>query len=318
MIDIDIIRKKRDGATAAGTTAGTVAVAGGTTVTGNADYATKAGEADHAANADNAAHADSARELDGNSSVWQKLRDTVAALDDDYLSKTSDDTAQGLIAFAKGLVSKAVADFSDGLRSTDYDNAAEQGFSIEKTAAGRYQAFLTNLTIWGKAVFNELEIRKLSYAGGNVYLSGAGSKIVKAVPVKMGTAAGGGTSSADGSTSSAEGGGEQDGKGTSTDESKGTSKSTSASESATWVECEVTDADCVGWKCYLLADDGTTATMNNWQEGDQARCQTMGEITSAGSYQDASNRSYWRTIPDGDMCHTPTESLSIERHLPIA
>ena len=186
-----------------------------------------------------------------------------------YLSKTDDDTAQGLITFAKGLVSKAVAKMEQGLetggavRSTDYDNASEQGFSIEKTAQGKYQAFLTNLTVWGKAVFNELEIRKLSYAGGNVYLSGAGSKIVKAVPVKKVTDA--------------------------------------ASEAVTWEACAVDDADCAGWKCYLLADDGTTATMNYWQEGDQARCQTMGEITSAGSYEDVSNRSYWRTIPDGGV-----------------
>ena len=200
-----------------------------------------------------------------------------------YLSKADDDTAQGLITFAKGLVSKAVAKMEqgvtfgtggykvdgsgdatlDGIRSLDYDNASEQGFSIEKTAQGRYQAFLTNLTVWGKAVFNELEIRKLSYAGGNVYLSGAGSKIVKAVPVKKVTDA--------------------------------------ASEAVTWEACAVDDADCAGWKCYLLADDGTTATMNYWQEGDQARCQTTGEIASAGSYEDASNRSYWRTIPDGGV-----------------
>ena len=264
MIDIDIIRRKRDG----GTTVGTIAtVAGMATASGG--YADKASEADHAQKADNATHADSAKELDGDSSVWQKLRDTVGALSDVYLSKTDDDTAQGLITFAKGLVSKAVAKMEQGLetggavRSTDYDNASEQGFSIEKTAQGKYQAFLTNLTVWGKAVFNELEIRKLSYAGGNVYLSGAGSKIVKAVPVKKVTDA--------------------------------------ASEAVTWEACAVDDADCAGWKCYLLADDGTTATMNHWQEGDQARCQTTGEITSAGSYEDVSNRSYWRTIPDGGV-----------------
>ena len=264
MIDIDIIRRKRNG----GTTVGTIAtVAGMATASGG--YADKASEADHAQKADNATHADSAKELDGDSSVWQKLRDTVGALSDVYLSKTDDDTAQGLITFAKGLVSKAVAKMEQDLetggavRSTDYDNASEQGFSIEKTAQGKYQAFLTNLTVWGKAVFHELEIRKLSYAGGNVYLSGAGSKIVKAVPVKKVTDA--------------------------------------ASEAVTWEACAVDDADCAGWKCYLLADDGTTATMNYWQEGDQARCQTMGEITSAGSYEDVSNRIYWRTIPDGGV-----------------
>lgn len=205
-----------------------------------------------------------------------------------YLSKQGDDTAQGLITFAKGLVAKAVANLRKGakfgnnafitelgnaalntVRSIDYDNAAEQGFSIEKDGNGRYQAFLTNLTVWGKALFHELEVRKLSYAGGNINLSGAGSKIVKAVPVKKVMAT----------------------SGTGTD----------ATSTVTWEECEVTDADCAGWKCYLLADDGTTATMNDWEEGDQARCQTMGEITSSGSYENTANRSYWRTIPDGGV-----------------
>ena len=203
-----------------------------------------------------------------------------------YLSKLSDDTAQGLITFLQGLVAKSVADLQKGatfgkdsfitelghavlntIRSIDYNNAAEAGFSIEKDSMGRYQAFITNLTVWGKAVFNELEIRKLSYAGGNIYLSGAGSKIIKAVPVKKVT-----------KTSAASDGTE--------------------TVAVAWEPCEVMDDDCAGWKCYLLADDGTTATMNFWQEGDQARCRTMGEITSSASYENVSNRSFWRTIPD--------------------
>lgn len=197
-----------------------------------------------------------------------------------FLSKLTDDTAEGLITFAKGLVAKGLADLMMGakfgnnakitelgeaffraIKSLDYDNAAEQGFSVEKEKNGKYHAFFTNLTIWGKARFHELEVRKLSYSGGNIYLSGAGSKLIKVVPVKQ--------SVSDGVT--------------------------------TWVETTEDDAECVGWKCYLLADDGTTATMNDWQEGDQARCQTMGEIVSGGTYQNASNKSYWRTIPDGGV-----------------
>ena len=112
------------------------------------------------------------------------------------------------------------------IKSLDYDNAAEQGFSVEKEKNGKYHAFFTNLTIWGKAIFHEIEVRKLSYSGGNIYLSGAGSKLIKVVPVKQSV-------SADGATS--------------------------------WVETTKDDVECVGWKCYLLADDGTTATMNDWQ-----------------------------------------------------
>lgn len=197
-----------------------------------------------------------------------------------YLSKVKDDTAKGLINFAKGLIIKGLGDLATGaasgynakitelgeaffraIKSLDYDNAAEQGFSVEKEKNGKYHAFVTNLTIWGKAIFHELEVRKLSYSGGNIYLSGAGSKLVRVVPVKK-LVSGGVTS---------------------------------------WVKTTEDDAECVGWKCYLLADNGTTATMNYWQEGDQVRCQTMGEIVSGGTYQNASNKSYWRTIPDGGV-----------------
>lgn len=188
-----------------------------------------------------------------------------------FLSKLKPDTAQGLITFMKGLVSDGLAKLNGGayfgkggamidekgnsilesLQSIDYDNEAEQGFAIKKSY-GKYHGFITNLTIWGKAIFHELEVRKLSYAGGNVYLSGAGSKIIKVVPVKR-----------------------------------------ESQVLHTWVETTV--ELCQGWMCFLLADDGTTATQNWWKEGDQARCQTIG--TLATGTMDASNKSYWRTIP---------------------
>ena len=198
-----------------------------------------------------------------------------------FLSKLTDDTANGKITFIKGLIAKGLADLMMGakfgnnamitklgeavfsaIKSLDYDNAAEQGFSVEKEKSGKYHAFITNLTVWGKARFHELEVRKLSYSGGNIYLSGAGSKLIKVVPVKQSV-------SADGVT--------------------------------TWTETTEDDAERVGWKCYLLADNGTTATMNYWQEGDQVRCQTMGEIASGGTYDNASNKSYWRTIPNSGV-----------------
>lgn len=207
----------------------------------------------------------------GGYSVSQ-LRNLIAKYgSDNFLSKQFDDIAKGLITFIKGLVSEALVKLNGGayfgkggalideagrailesLQSIDYDNAAEQGFSVEREKNGKYHAFVTNLTIWGKTIFNELEVRKLSYAGGNVYLSGAGSKIVKVVPV------------------------------------------TWESESSEWIETSVDK--CEGWLCYLLADDGTMATQNLWREGDQVRCRTIG--TLATGTMNASNKSYWRTIP---------------------
>lgn len=191
-----------------------------------------------------------------------------------FLSKLKDDTAQGVITFIKGLVSEALVKLNGGayfgkggaliddagrailesLQSIDYNNEAEQGFAVKKENE-KYHAFVTNLTIWGKAIFNELEVRKLSYAGGNVYLSGAGSKIVKVMPVSW------------------------------------------DDESGEWHETSI--KFCEGWLCYLLADDGTMATQNLWREGDQVRCKTIGTLATGTT--NASNKSYWRTIPENGV-----------------
>lgn len=236
-----------------------------------AEVAEQANVANRATSAQTASYASKAGEVDIESETLQK-----------FLRK--DDPAEGeenvpeevhrkvdfkkAAAFLKGFTIAGqfgIDEYGDmilnTIKSLEYNNAAEQGFSVEKEKNGKYHAFVTNLTIWGKAIFHELEVRKLSYSGGNIYLSGAGSKLVKVIPVKK--------SVSDGVTS--------------------------------WVETTADDTECVGWKCYLLADNGTTATMNYWQEGDQVRCQTIGEITAGGTYQDASNKSYWRTIPNGGV-----------------
>ena len=238
-----------------------------------AEVADQANYAGTAASAQNAAYASEAGNLHADAEILQQYLSLKETVDPQVVN--------GMVIFAKGLIVKALVDLEMGakfgnnskitnlgeavfsvIKSIDYDNAAEQGFSVEKENNGKYHAFFTNLTIWGKAIFHELEMRKLSYSGGNIYLSGAGSKLIKVVPVK---------------------------------------KSVSADGVTSWVEPDENDEEYDGWKCYLLADNGTTATMNDWQDGDQARCQTMGEIVSGGTYQNASNKSYWRTIPNGGV-----------------
>ena len=172
-------------------------------------------------------------------------------------------TAHELAAFLKGFTIAGqfgIDEYGDmilnTIRSLEYNNAAEQGFSIEKEDPNRdeYHQYITNLTVWGKMTMNELEVMKRTYAGGTIYLSPAGGKIAKVVPVYW------------------------------DDEKSG------------WKET-ASDAAAVGWKCYLLADDGTAATENLWREGDQVRCQTMGRIAAGGIGQgSAANKSYWRTI----------------------
>lgn len=214
-----------------------------------------------------------------------------------FLSKTKDDTAKGLIGFEKGLTAgvykkgvsggnmdsegnaevgkltargdaqlqgdtffgtgavddKANTPHVDGgsgdallgdvvltaLQSKDFDALLQRGFGFTKGVNGKFTLSVTDLMVWGKAIFNELEIRKLSSVGGNVYLSGASSKIAH-------------------------------------------------------VKEEMQDGQLVGWRCYILADDGTTATQNGWKMYDQARCQTFN--ISAGSYEGVGNRNYWRLV----------------------
>lgn len=60
---------------------------------------------------------------------------------------------------------------------------------------------------------------------------------------------------------------------------------------------ETSESWCTGWKCYVLADDGDEATTNPWVEGDQVRCQSMGNLLGT-RYDKATNKSYWRTIPE--------------------
>ncbi len=178
------------------------------------------------------------------------------------LRKDIDDTAQGLITFAKGLVANGLAKLNQGatfgingyhfdkdgnvvvsaLTSLAFDEALQKGFGITKNAQGKYTMSVTNLMVWGKAIFNSLEIRKLYAVGGNVYLSGASSKLQHVERM-------------------------YDSEGTLT-----------------------------GYKCYILADDGTTATQNGWRKYDQAKCQTFD--IKEGTYQNVSNTYYWRLVTD--------------------
>lgn len=54
--------------------------------------------------------------------------------------------------------------------------------------------------------------------------------------------------------------------------------------------------ELTGWKCYLLADDGTTATTNMFEVDDQVRCETFN--IKDGVYENVSNKFYWRKITE--------------------
>lgn len=197
---------------------------------GTAGYATKAGEVDLSAEAlDHFARKDQDETFEGNVGFKKNVNIEGAALFADVVTMLKKLKAQGGIE-------------TDDVRSANYDEDTQQGFGLLRTKNGGYRLSLSELEVWSKAIFRELEIRKLSYAGGNVYLSGAGSKIVH-------------------------------------------------------VEEQYSVSGVVtGWKCYLLADDGSTATQNLWRVKDQARCQSFNILE--GKHEGVSNKSYWRLVTE--------------------
>ena len=178
-----------------------------------------------------------------------------------YLSKLTDDIASGTITFQK--VQKFVQGFFLGhsnefsidgsgnailsnvlvnlLKSLDFNEAEQSGFAIKQRSDGKFQMLLTDLIVWGKAIFNTLLIRELSYVGGNIVLSPAAGKISYIKEV-----------------------------------------------------FSETTNELIGWQCYLLADDGTTATINSFKVDDQVRCKTFN--IKPGVYENVSNKDYWRLI----------------------
>lgn len=228
-----------------------------------AEYASKAGrasEADKAKEAGSAQYAEQAGHA-GTAGYATKAGevDLSAEALDHFARKDQDETFKGKVGFKKDVNFEAAALFADVVtmlkklkaqggietdyvRSANYEEDTQQGFGLLRTKGGGYRLSLSELEVWCKAIFHELEIRKLSYAGGNVYLSGAGSKIVH-------------------------------------------------------VEEQYSASGVVtGWKCYLLADDGSTATQNLWRVKDQARCQSFNILE--GKHEGVSNKSYWRLVAE--------------------
>ena len=109
-----------------------------------------------------------------------------------FISKNKKDEAKEFITFLKGLgIGKLFNIDGSGdaklnsvtlakfLRSANFNPSEQTGFGITQRADGKYQLSLTDIIVWGKAIFNELELRRLSYVGGNMVFSACGSKVTK-------------------------------------------------------------------------------------------------------------------------------------------
>lgn len=146
--------------------------------------------ASYAANADNAKEAEHAKEaalaeVAKTAKISENLTND-SPVNKRFISKLLPDAAQELITFLKGL--KLGNDYSinelgeavlKAITSANYNALEQSGFGITQTKAGKYQLNISDLNVWRKAVFNEIEKRKLSYVGGNFVFSACGSKIKK-------------------------------------------------------------------------------------------------------------------------------------------
>lgn len=169
-----------------------------------------------------------------------------------FLAKDKDDTAAGLITFLKGLrLGKSTKYYIDAdgnvtinlLNSADYDDAMQSGFGFYRRKDGKFGLNVTDISVWGKAYFNNLTIRETTFVGGNLVFSPSAGKIFEVREIY-----------------------------------------------------NETTNELTGWKCYLLADDGTTATTNMFEVDDQVRCETFN--IKAGVYENVSNKFYWRKITE--------------------
>lgn len=212
-----------------------------------------------------------------------------------FLSKVYDDVAQGVIGFLKGawfgikqwfIDGNGNANFNDttvngllkaynaminNVRSTNYtgDGIMDSGWRITNEYEGyNSKATFDFLYIRKKAIFEELEIRKLTHIGGNFCLSGASGRAWKVDYY--------------------------DADGILLGYDTYTVPWTLASRLMILfrphnqnnrylgrrkrIQRRLTDAEKLlvrTVRVYMYNDDGTTETMNNWTVGAQARCQTF-------------------------------------------
>ncbi|WP_051617558.1 hypothetical protein [Prevotella sp. HUN102] len=171
-------------------------------------------------------------------------------VDDRFLRKNAPDTARDLITFLKGVIlgkdysitaqGKAVLSSIFGKSFQQGINGRDFGFWTDEKGRGHIETDFLSARV--KAVFQSLEIRELSYVGGNFVFSGAGGKIYRVA--------------------------------------------------ATDSQGKPTDGEPFAYRCYMIADDGTTRTINKFKIGDQVRCQTFN--IKEGVYENVGNRHYWR------------------------
>lgn len=181
-----------------------------------------------------------------------------AAPNDEKLSSVYDDTAQGLITFAKGLVSKALAKLAslfvsgdtqlgeNGTKTTFGDFKTDAtGASISVSEDGTSTAEFDFLNIRRAAYFREITIKELKHVGGELALSAAAMTCSK----------------------------------------------------VEWLNARgrvITAGTPTYYKCYFETTDGKRHIYQEFAVGDQARCQQFRIEADTTAF--ASTKYYWRLV----------------------
>lgn len=248
-----------------------------------ADEAGHATNADHATTADSATaadHATTAANLDSNSTDWAKIaRKDIAQ------------TIAEMWTFAKGIVSTLKSYFNAGIEVangittdtltasgnvsttgnaqaaamianifkslgfTQAVNMIGKGFGVTLDTNGNATLQTDHLLVLGRMIVNSLNIREVTNIGGSYQLTAAASEAIKVMPLY-----------------------------------------TSISyqpDTRYWTPNG--SGTVVGYRLLWLADNGSVGTMNYWQQGDIALCQTF-NVTQAGAYTTAANQYYKRVV----------------------
>lgn len=205
---------------------------------------------------------------------------TPGYVESQYLSKTHESTAQEQVGFLKGLWVKAKNLFgidangnaklnnitasqliANVLKTPGFAEAAGMignGFGVTMRQDGTAMLQTDDLLVLGRMLVNSLNIREVTYIGGVYLLTPAGSTVAAVLPIY--------------------------------------GESADTADTRFWT----TDSDNlsnpveVGYRLLWLADDGTTATMNFWQQGDQAYSQTFN--IKAGEHENVTNSLWWRLV----------------------
>lgn len=232
--------------------------------------------------------------------------DAVAVTKRHYISKTHDDRSVGKVASDQGFevgvfkegvqggafykneaLIKAEADVITArqqIKTPDYLTSMTngRGAAIGKDERGKTFIEIDKAYIRDKAVFSELEIDKVSYAGGDKIYSRAGNKIVEVRPLFAdGSSEAASLLAADGRLISYQGG---------------------------LMTGSNVLKKVVGWRCFFKADDGEKTVENLWRVGDMAYCREVNLegaeerevsiVTKADGSREpmTANRYWWRLV----------------------